>query len=430
VVLALVALACLVPIYLPNGQDASRLELTRSIALHGSLEIPSSVGDRAVYHGRSYTDKAPGMSFLALPVLEVERLAGKARPPTRLHPEADLTLWFVRVATGGVFFMLGVWLVGRGSDELEPGTGPAVAAIYATGTLAGALAASLFGHVTAGTLGFAAFLLARHPSPRRALAAGGLAGLAVVVEYQAALLFAAVLVTVALRAPRRLVEFALGALPPIAVLAVYNALAFGSPFHLSYRYVANEYAADQERGLFGIGIPSADGLREVLVGNQGLLVLSPVLVAAAAGLWLLWRRGDRLDAAVIALVTLGFVVSDAGYFLPYGGSSPGPRFLVPALPFLAIGLAPALGRWPRTTLTLAVVSVVLSTANLITWSARREHHWLPARPFDNLVASVWSWYGLNRILASALIFAAALAALAVAAQGLTRRRAACGIVGE
>ena len=46
---------------------------------------------------------------------------------------------------------------------------------------------------------------------------------------------------------------------------------------------------------------------------------------------------------------MAFAASAAGYFDPYGGTSPGPRFFVPALQFLALGLAPAYARWPRLT---------------------------------------------------------------------------------
>ena len=95
-------------------------------------------------------------------------------------------------------------------------------------------------------------------------------------------------------------------------------------FHLSYRYVANPFAERQHHGFFGIGVPTLHGLREVLVGNRGLLVFSPVLLAAAVGLWLLWRRGDRAEALLAGAVSLLFCLLSAGYFLPYGGGSPGP----------------------------------------------------------------------------------------------------------
>ena len=70
------------------------------------------------------------------------------------------------------------------------------------------------------------------------------------------------------------------------------------------------------------------------------------------------RRG-RVCVAVIAI----FLLLNSGYFLPYGGS-PGPRFLLPALPFLALGLGPAFARAPRLTAALASVSIASMTIDL------------------------------------------------------------------
>ena len=130
----------------------------------------------------------------------------------------------------------------------------------------------------------------------------------------------------------------------------------------------------------GSGSRRLSGLHEVLIGDRGLLLLSPVLVAAAVGLWLMWRRGFRGEAAVAAVVTIVFVLADAAYFIPYGGNSPGPRFAVPALPFLMLGLPFALARFPKSTLALAVVSCVLTSLNSLTWGLRLESDaWYPGQ---------------------------------------------------
>ena len=60
---------------------------------------------------------------------------------------------------------------------------------------------------------------------------------------------------------------------------------------------------------------------------------------------------------------------ELGYYDPYGGDSPGPRFFIPALPFLALGLAPAFARWRVATAIFAAASVLASTAVLLTWPA-------------------------------------------------------------
>jgi hypothetical protein len=120
-------------------------------------------------------------------------------------------------------------------------------------------------------------------------------------------------------------------------------------------------------GILGVHLPTAHGTELTFVGNRGLLILSPVLLAAAAGLWLVWRAGYRPEALLCAAVTLGFVLAECGYFDPYGGYAPGPRFLAAALPFLALGLGPAFARWTRLTTLLAAVSLVASMAMSLTW---------------------------------------------------------------
>src|SRR5204863_1958867 len=123
------------------------------------------------------------------------------------------------------------------------------------------------------------------------------------------------------------------------------------PLHFSYRYVTATFP-QQHSGFFGVGVPGGHALVETFFGRRGLFVVSPVLVLAAVGLIALWRRGFRLEAAAAGVTAAAFAVLAAGYFDPYGGLSPGPRYFAPALPFLALGLPEAYRRWPRTTCLL------------------------------------------------------------------------------
>jgi hypothetical protein len=415
-VLALVALAALAPMHLHTPQDASRLALTQSVLQHGSLTVDRwRPWDRSQYGGHWYTDKAPALSFYAVPavaaVRAVDRLAGEAR--LRVWMGA-WERWALRVLVNGPLFVLLALVVGRIAEGLEPGTGGLTAVALGLGTLLGPLAPTMFGHVGAALLAFGAFALAwRGRYALAGLAAGG----AVLWEYQAAIAALVVLAYVAARGVRPLRRYVLGALPAVAALAAYDWAAFGSPFHLSYSYVANEFAGQQSQGLFGIGAPTLQGLRSVLLGGsglelgRGLLVTSPLLVPATLGLLLLWRRGYRAEALVCAVTSAATLLYTAGYFLPYGGVSPGPRFFAPALPFLLLGLPLALRRRPLPTLALVVVSVGVMTLNALAWALNDRLR------LTRLPETVWSALGAPAGAGVALVAATAAAALLVAVRG-------------
>ena len=447
---ALVALAALAVVYPHTPQDVTRISLSRALVEDGSVRLDpyaATLFDKAEHGGHAYSDKAPGWSLLAVPWYALLHALRAAPPadPAFWYGEGDLPVWALRVLVAGALFLMAVLAVGRVAERVAPGTGAAAAVLLGLGTLAQPLAASGFGHIAGGAAAFLGFALAWRATasgagpPRAApLAAAGLAlGCAVLLEYQSALLGVLVALYVARRGLRALAWTAAGALPAAGVLLAYDAVAFGSPFRLSYRYVANEFAEQQRSGFFGIGAPDLGTLGHVLGGDRGLLVVSPVLGAAALGLALLWRRGLRAEAAVCATATALYLVINAGYFLPYGGNSPGPRFFAPALPFLAVGLAPVLAqrRLRPAVLALGAVSIVAQTTVSLTWTMAGEagyggtvwvELWRSARALggggfgDTLLVrdmsrSVWSWATGDRILAGGIGLAAGLAALALTA---------------
>jgi hypothetical protein len=426
--LALVAVAALTPAYVTSTQDVTRLCLTDAL-VHGHLSIEPCAGntyDRSLFDGRIYSDKAPGMSVFAIPAVEVTRLP---LPDQRWTFEGDPHLWAVHVLTSGIAFLLLAFAVGRVAEGISPGFGGAVLATFALGTLVAPLAATMFDHVTAGALAFAAFVLAWS---RRYALAGLAAGLAVTTNYTTALIALVIGAYVLLAGAKPLLRYALGSLPPLALLGAYNWGAFGSPFHLSYRYVDNPYAGDQAAGFFGVHLPRLHGISLVLLGDRGLLECSPIVVVAAAGLVFLARR-YRAEAIVCGTVFGLMFLVNSGYFAPYGGVSPGPRFLVPGLPFLALGLAPAFARWKWPTAILAGVSIIATTTLTLTWAATeglnyRQTIWgeivrflkngAQSRLYTELSKNAIVFLGSNRLIAAAVVCACAMGAFA-----LTLRRA-------
>lgn len=134
-----------------------------------------------------------------------------------------------------------------------------------------------------------------------------------------------------------------------------------------------------------------------------------------------------------AAVSVAFMLLDCGYALPYGGDSPGPRFVVTALPFAAVGLAPAFARFPVFTSVLAALSVIASTAIALTWPAgvNSAHGYGDtvwrylagfARHGSGSPIATWIQPSLYQNLGAGLIgSAAAVFALAAAALGLALR---------
>ena len=426
VLLLLVAVAALTPVDIVNTQDASHFCLSRALAA-GRLDIEPCAGgasDIAFYGGYIYSNKAPGMSVLALPVVEAVGLPDS----TAWTSAGDLRLWLVRVLTSGVAFLVCAFLLGRVAEGLNPGSGGFVLVVSALGTFVAPFAVTGFDHVPTAAFGFGAFVLAWG---RRPALAGVAAGIAYAVEYEAAAILVLVGVYVALLGRRQLGRYLAGALPPVALSAVYSWVAFGRPWRIPQHYDLFSFpGVNPAAGILGIQAPNLTSVRLLFVGDRGLLVVTPIVVAAAAGLWLLYRRRLRAEALLCAAVFAAFVIGECGYGDPYGGTSAGPRYLIPALPFLMVGLAPAFTRWRLLTVVLAVVSIAASLVLTVTWAQsgfQGNHYrdtvwgevartvWHPSRSrlsFD-LAKNVVDWAGASAPYAALIVGICAVAALSL-----------------
>ena len=275
------------------------------------------------------------------------------------------------------------------ADRWRPGLGTATALSVGTATLAMAFAVNLFGHMFAAFMAFAVFVLLwreRQGAPRLpvVLGAGLLSGLVVVVEYPVALA-GAVLGVYAMLHPRVLGDglagparragvYAAGVIVGVLPALAYNKWAFGSVGTMSYDnavdrqgFTGHDTLGLNSGGFFGITMPDARVALELLISPRGLIALTPVVLMGIVGVVLLHRRGMKAEARVIGAIALVFFIYDTGYWLPFGGGTPGPRFLIPVLPFLGVALVESWRRFPATTLVTTVCGAVVMAIATLTY---------------------------------------------------------------
>ncbi len=351
--LALVAIVVLGPIVGPmTAQPASRLALTAALGDHHTVDLGqygSILGvDHAVYRGRLRSDKGPLQPVLAVGAYVAERLVG-ADAPDAAHKRANLTLWWITVWSAVIPFALLLALMRRAAARVSPTHATAVAVALGAGSILMPHSVNLYAHALCALLGFAAYevVTARPLNSRRAAWAGALAGAAVATEYE--LMIVAVIVGVIVlghRRPGLVGACAAGAAGPLAILAAYQWRAFGAPWHTPFAYYAGTLGGTT-RG--GYTFPRLDWFADAVIGTRGLLLASPIVVlGAAAAIAVAVDRahdgGVRRDAVVAVAVLGTYLALVSGWTGTPMLEEPGPRYLIPAIPFLA---APLAAMWPQ-----------------------------------------------------------------------------------
>jgi len=384
------------------NQDA-RFDLTRAIVEHRRLDIDpyhTNTGDKSEYRGHMYSDKAPGVSLMAVPPYAWGQAIAKLVFRVPLYAPGTVRA----LQHAATFFAMGLSMIGAALSlmliarrfGIGPGAASLAALLLSIGTPFWAYGTALFGHIPATACLVAAFLFALGLGDRggaspsrigwRPYAIGALLGWAIITEFTAAGA-AAIIGLVALASAREsgrpvyriaLAIFA-GALGPIATLAWYQTAAFGSPFAVPYKYQVG--FEEMQKGFFGMSYPHPSAMGELLWGaRRGLIWHVPALCLAPVGFAAWWRAKSRdlsqspgpsrwLIVMCVAIFVYYFLLN-ASYHFWHGGWVYGPRFLSPGLPFLILAVAHVFEDrrlWLRiTAYTLLVISIVLTLAAVAT----------------------------------------------------------------
>ena len=377
-----ITLVCFGYFYQGGGWNPnSRFDLLRAILDQHTLRIDAyheNTQDKAVYQGHYYSDKAPGLVLMAVPV------AAALRPLLRvpgLDPQsldglvataylATVVVVALPTSLACIALFLIAWKLGSGLSG-------AVFAALAMGlaTPVWPWATLLWSHALSGALllfGFGcAVMLPDAASPRgRALwglALGLAAGWATVTEYPAAPA-AAILALFGLAqvwrdhrvAPwQTAAGIALGAAICLSVLLGYQRLAFGSALRPSYSYYGQGAFPWMQRGYMGLTYPRIDVAFKLLFGcKRGLILAAPVLGAAPFGLRMLARNPASRSAALAAgAIAVYFLLFNASFAVWTGSASYGPRYMGACVPVLCVALAPV---WDRAQHRLRLLLAVLA----------------------------------------------------------------------
>ena len=359
-----------------SAQPASRYVLTVAAVDDHTLQLDryeDYLGlDQARYGGHIYTDKAPYQPLLAAPAYQAYRIAGGDPFPAgfahrRFQQGTNYGLWWVTLWSSVLPAMALAVVVRRLVARTHPELATRVALAVIVGTTVLPFAGWLFGHVLAALFVTGAWYLLRrdHPTTVGMFAAGALLGLGIGAEYAVAVIALVALVhVITLRRWSWLLALCAGTVVASLPLFAYNWVLFDNPFEVSYQGHLKSFDGEGALGVYNLKAPSIHELTKTLFGNRGLFVITPIVALAVAGavLAIVRRLPTRRDAW-LGLASLAGMIAISTGIDGYGGDSPGPRYLIPALPLLAVPLAEVWRRLPW------VCSLAAAMGAAIMWMA-------------------------------------------------------------
>ncbi|MGA8892800.1 MAG: hypothetical protein WB493_14610 [Anaeromyxobacteraceae bacterium] len=347
----------------------------------------SASGDLALQSGRLHPNKAPGGALVAVPAYALIHLVGRI---AGLDPDDWWTMtvnaWLTSVLSVGLLSAVGSVLFFLLCLDLTGGAARASLATTLTfsfGTMYFAYATSLYEHnvITASLLGALWFLSRAGKAARTGPLsgaerrwshgamvnlglAGACAGYAAITNYVMAVMvvFLGAYTLSVVRRRRDLAWFASGLFLPFLVICAYNLTAFGMVFTTNYSFMNPIFRASRAVAFGIFGLPDPEALLS-LVGSpfRGLFFTSPFLLLGIPGLVVLHRDPERRPFVWLAVATSSFFLLFVSTMNEWhGGWSVGPRYLAPAMPFLALPAALAFLSRPRAAATLAAVSIAVN----------------------------------------------------------------------
>lgn len=350
---------------LQGPNPTSHFLLTKSIAERSSFWFPLEYKDQywlspdyAQIEDKLYSEKAPGLSFLAVPFFIFGKILGNVliesnsifkafiSPYLDIYPDKDI-LSVVGIQVGlsflATFGILRLYDVSRIMGISERSS------IFASLTTAFATpywvyARTMFGHVPAGVfLICSLYHILKFREEKRTfhlILAGFFSGYGFVIEFPSlfAIPWLAVLVVLPINQSNfswknrftSLILYGIATAISALPLFYYNLVSFGD-------MTANALSFSHWADYLHLLEPVHEGIIVLLLSNdRGLLYFSPIVLFGFAGLLLAYRRYPLETVTIISMI-LCFIIFYAKKLESHGGAAFGPRYIVPTLLLVGLG---------------------------------------------------------------------------------------------
>ena len=349
--------------------EYNTLYTTESLVLRGSTAVPQAVRLHNFYgrYDRTGQPRAAyptGQALVCAPWYALGQYL-LAHLPGVPGEDTDLIVAFASCLSSATFSALAVtfFFLLLGGIGIPVRAALLAATILGLGTPIFAYSGWLFSEpLSAAIFMGVALMLFRHVqepiSSRTAFVAGLILGLATLVRPTDVLAIpvfaAAVLVREGRPAWRAAFILCAASSIGVALLLAHNALLFGGPFEFGY-----PTAAEGAKRLNSFETPLWIGLYGFLFSpGKSVFIFAPPVIVALVGLRRLWKIDHGVATVAIALPSL-YLFFFASYTQWEGGYCVGPRYLVPSIALLCLGLGPMLAEGDSNIKKLAIFALAL-----------------------------------------------------------------------
>ncbi|GAN34978.1 MAG: hypothetical protein DYG83_06610 [Candidatus Brocadia sp. AMX2] len=348
----------------------------RSVVEYGELSINRfayNTHDISVYKGFVFPNKAPGLTFLSVPIGFV------------LFQSKNFFLHFMKEDTYFLFVCYFIsWLtIGLISAILcvvlykfiYNLTQHTLAAFigtmgYAFGTTAFAYSTILYAHQIAAACSFIAFYILFVLKNKKIhyfsslFFSGLLAGYSVITEYPCFFIWMMLFLYVFFITSEKrkyIIYFLMGSSIPALLLLFYNYLCYGNPIHFSYFsfFIRDaEIHSGLKETVKTISFPRITTLYKISFDSyRGIFFYCPFLFLLFPGIYFfLKKEAVSKEFLISAVITLYFFVFNASYRHWDGGWSLGPRHLVAMIPFTVLLSSFFIKQYPKISICSTLAS--------------------------------------------------------------------------